>query len=137
MRYDVIDNTVSVVQVFDITPNYLYYTEKYAYYTHDKTKEIGKFKETGENLKLSDTVIYRLDYTSDTPVPEKVFEFPAEMSTYSMDRFVVSGNYLYGYYVTWGTLKEVYTSDDGYNSKDDDIIMRIDLRNGEIYYIEE
>ena len=92
---------------------------------------------TGGSARLPETVIFRLGYTADLLTEEKVFAFSDEMSTYSMQYFVVSGNYLYGYYITWGEPKEVYEKEDGYDSKTDGILMRIHLNNGEIDYIKE
>ena len=92
---------------------------------------------TGDTARQPETVIYRLGYTADLPAEEKVFAFSDEMSTYSMQYFVVSGNYLYGYYITWGEPKEIYDYGDGYNSKDEGKLMRINLKNGEIDYIRE
>ena len=135
MRCDPEIGETDTLMEFDIPLLYTYYTENYMYYVYNRYKELPI--STGGSAHSPETVIYRLGYTADLPTEEKVFAFSDEMSTYSMKSFAVSGNYLYGYYITWGEPKEVYEQEDGYNSKTDGILMRIHLNNGEIDYIKK
>ena len=135
VRYCTETKNASITAEFDSPLRYVYYTENYVYYVYDRYTEIPL--SGGGTARLPETVIYRVKYTGKTPAEEKIFAFSDAMSTYSMQNFVVSGNYLYGYYISWGEPKNIYSNDDAYNSKDHGILMRIDLRNGDVYYIEE
>ncbi|MBQ3258270.1 MAG: hypothetical protein IJA67_12795 [Oscillospiraceae bacterium] len=135
MRCNAETGDTDILLEFNSPLRYMYYTENYVYYVYDRYMELPI--STGGSARLPETVIYRLGYTADLLTEEKVFAFSDEMSTYSMQYFVVSGNYLYGYYITWGEPKEVYEQEDGYDSKTDGILMRIHLNNGEIDYIKE
>ena len=135
MRCNTETSDTDIILTFDSPLRYMYYTEKYVYYVYDRYMELPI--STGDTARQPETVIYRLGYTADLPAEEKVFAFSEDMSTYSMQTFVVSGNYLYGYYISWGEPKEIYDYTDGYNSKDEGMLMRINLKNGDIDYFKE
>lgn len=123
------------IYTFDNILRNVYYTESYMYYSFDLLKTIGIVEDTGETLNIPEPSVYRLNYTSNTPSSELAFKFPDDMATYSLNHFIVSDNYIYSFYTTWGELNEKYKSTDGRNSEDTREIMRIDITTGDIYYI--
>ena len=135
MRCDTETGEADTLMEFETPLRYTYYTENYVYYVYDRYMALSI--STGGSARLPETVIYRLNYKAETSVEEKVFAFSEEMGTYSMQNFVVSGNYLYGYYISWGEPKDVYDQEDGYNSQDHGILMRIDIGSGNIDYLGE
>ena len=73
-------------------------TESYVYFNYKEYKTVGTDKN-GKPIQAFDSKIYRIPKTGGEP--ELVFEFPEEMSHYSLGIYLVDGNYLYasyGYY---------------------------------------
>lgn len=133
--YNLLTQQETILYSFPQKLYYLYYTESYVYYMYDEYKSIGTTIDSQETIMLPSSRIYRLDYRSTSPAEEFVFEFKDEPELYSISDFVVSGNYIYAYYILYPVTENIY-SYDGYNSIDDRIIIRIDIETGDIYYLQ-
>lgn len=133
--YNLNTNETTILYSFTSPLSHVYYTQSYAYFTYNEKKTIGTTTDTQETINLPASKIYRVSLSDTNPSEEFVFEFVDNMSMFSIDKFVVSGNYIYAYYISWVPSGDKLTSSDGYNSIDDRIIMRIDVETGEIYYI--
>lgn len=134
-RFDSAKNETTVLYSFASPLSYVYYTHSYAYYTYDEKKTIGTTADTKENIILPDSKIYRISLSDKSPTEEFIFEFTDSMSMFSIRNFVVCGNYIYAFYISWMPSGDTLVSTDGYSSIDDRVIMRIDIETGEIYYI--
>lgn len=109
--------------------HFFYLTDNYIYYTLDKMVTVGIDKD-GNDVQSFDSDIYRCNH--DGSDNQLIWSSPENMSNYTLDCFVVSGNYLYAPYMYY----DVNVSPQYYsiNSKMCEA-LRINLTTGDIYYI--
>ena len=123
-----------VLHTSEFEPEGLCMTRDYLYFRSNEEISYGRDKNqnAGAEIFYPRSDIYRIPV--DGGDAELVYTLSAEMKHYFLGNFVADGNYLYAQWGYCDTETGAYY--DSWNDAEYDY-MRIDLRSGEIYYIEE
>ncbi|MGM9652114.1 MAG: hypothetical protein ACI3XP_00560 [Eubacteriales bacterium] len=134
LRLDAQTGEATIICSLDFSPVNLCMTHDYLYFRPDEKVSYGQDKKqnAGQEIFFQTSDIYRVSVNGGNT--EHVYSLSEEMKNYYIGNFLVDGNYLYAQYGYCDTeASEYYES---WNKAGYDFI-RIDLRNGEIYYIAE
>ena len=134
LRLDAQTGEATIICSLDFSPVNLCMTRDYLYFRPDEKVSYGQDKNqnAGQEIFFQTSDIYRVSVNGGDA--ELVYTLSEEMKNYYIGNFLVDGNYLYAQYGYCDTeASEYYES---WNKVGYDFI-RIDLRNGEIYYIAE
>lgn len=125
---------ITVLYTSDFEPDGLCMTRDYLYFRSNEKISYGRDRNqnAGAEIFYPKSDIYRIPVSGGEA--ELVYTLSDEMKQYYLGNFVADGNYLYA---QWGYCNT--ESGEYYESWNDAAYdyVRIDLRNGEIYYIEE
>ena len=124
--------TVLHTSNFDIDD--LCMTQDYFYFRSKEKISYGRFNSlnAGQEIFGPKSDIYRIPVSGGDA--ELIYSLPEEMKHYILGNFVVDGNYLYAQWCYYNTETGEYF--ESWNHAEYDY-MRVDIRNGDVYYIDE
>ena len=125
---------ITVLHSSDFAPENLSMTRDYIYFRSSEKISYGcdKTRNGGQEIFYPKSDIYRIPVSGGDV--ELVYSLTDEMKHHYLGNFVVDGNYLYA---QWGYCNtETCEYFESWNHAAYDY-MRIDLRNGDVYYIDE
>ena len=124
--------TVLHTSNFDIDD--LCMTQDYFYFRPKEKISYGRFNSlnAGQEIFYPKSDIYRIPVSGGDA--ELIYSLPEEMKHYILGNFVVDGNYLYAQWCYYNTETGEYF--ESWNHAEYDY-MRVDIRNGDVYYIDE
>jgi len=125
---------ITVLHSSDFAPENLSMTRDYIYFRSSEKISYGcdKTQNGGQEIFYPKSDIYRIPISGGDV--ELVYSLTDEMKHYYLGNFVVDGNYLYAQWGYCDTETGEYFESWNHAAYD---YMRIDLRNGDVYYIDE